>query len=519
MNKSLEVIRWEFWTHFRSRVFLFSTLFSPLLLSFIILLPTLFLQEQNENVKIVGVVNFSDIPVQNLLARELNEKFRLENGSPKYFLLPIRIDESGEYGKYKRRLAGFGKIRDSLQAEYQKIKAKREKIFLRRPSAKRTKLLKSTYYELTYIREKRDISEIDYNNFLATVDSVYREQTLKTADERLASQQIDAYLVIPRDIINGSYGEYHARIIGDENEIEDIRRSLEEIIINQRMEADRISPSLRAKWLKPLTLEKVQISEGKKREFNYYINYFGPIIIVFMLFIAIFTSSGFLFTGILQEKSNRIIEILISSVTSNQLMAGKIIGLGTLGLVQVFFWIFISSMMVLFGAFDTEKMLFISSDNAMLFIIYFILGYFFYAAVYVAVASLFKSEKEAQQINSFLRIVAIFPVLMAILVLNDPQSGLVRFLSYIPFLTPTFMILRVSLFMPASTEIIASILIMVVSIFLMIRLAGKIFRIGILWEGNFPGWSALKRMLAGSGEELTPPPPGIREETEYTEGD
>jgi len=54
--------------------------------------------------------------------RELNEKFRLENGSPKYFLLPIRIDESGEYGKYKRRLAGFGKIRDSLQAEYQKIK-------------------------------------------------------------------------------------------------------------------------------------------------------------------------------------------------------------------------------------------------------------------------------------------------------------------------------------------------------------------------------------------------------------
>ena len=463
------------------------------------------------------MVNFSDMPIQQLLARNLNQNFRLKNGSPKYFLIDIRIDSTKEYGLYKQKLYRLGKIKDSLTAVYRVIKNEREKIFMRRPSAKRTKQLKSTYYELTFIREKKDLSELDYNEYAIKVDSVFQRQTLETADDRLYTRQMDAYLVIPGDILENSYGEYHAIIIGDENEIVDLKRTLQEVVVNQRMEADRISMSLRNRWLKPFKLNKIQISPTGKREYNYYINYFGPIIIVFMLFIAIFTSSGFLFNGILHEKTNRIFELLVSSLSPTQLMAGKIIGLGSLGLVQVFFWIFISFLMTIFKAFDSDQMSFLNADSALLFLVYFILGYFFYASVFVAVAAVFKTEKEAQQVNTFLRLVAIFPILMAILVLNDPQSTIVQYLSYIPFLTPTFMILRVSLSIPMMTDIIISVSILLISIFITIRIAGRLFRVGILWEGKTPDLKMIWSWVMGKKDPKRNDKISIYNITDHTE--
>ena len=182
-----------------------------------------------------------------------------------------------------------------------------------------------------------------------------------------------------------------------------------------------------------------------------------------------------------------------------------------------FFWIFISFLMTIFKAFDSDQISFLNADSALLFLVYFILGYFFYASVFVAVAAVFKTEKEAQQVNTFLRLVAIFPVLMAILVLNDPQSTIVQYLSYIPFLTPTFMILRVSLSIPMMTDIIISVSILLISIFITIRIAGRLFRVGILWEGKTPDLKMVWSWVLGKKDPKRNDKISIYNITDHTE--
>lgn len=495
MRKVWQVIKWEFLIHFRSRTFLISTLFSPLLLSAMIFLPSLFIEEQDSSANIIGIVNFSNVNIDQPLDRELNKQFRLTNGSPKYFLVKIQIDSSGTFSEQHRKLLSLAQKRDSLSVAYNKVKAHREAIFKTRPSRKRTKRLKDSYQELVFLREQKDLSEFEYGNFSTHMDSLYREKIIETADQRLLVRQVDAYLLFPENILENSKCEYHSLFIGDKDVVNRFRKIIEGIVIDKRMEADRVSLNLRRKWLKEIDFELIQLTPGKEKKFDFYVNYFGPIIIVFLLFIAIFTNSGFLFSGILQEKASKIIEILASSVSSEQLMAGKILGLGTLGLFQVFVWMAMTLLMVIFKAMDLQQLSFINLNNAVLFFSYFVLGYFFFSSVYVAVAALFRNEKDAQQVNTFLRIIAIFPVLMAILVLNNPHSSLVQTLSFIPFLTPTFMILRVSLSMPSMAEILLSFAVMIISIILSIHVAGRIFRIGMMYDGEFPGFKTIWKWI------------------------
>jgi ABC-2 type transport system permease protein len=500
MKKILDVIRWEFVTHFRSRTFLFATLFSPILVTLIMLFPTLFIAEESKNAEIVGLINFSDFDFSRQLARELNKQFQLDNGSPRYFLVTVSIDSSQELRQAAAKMRQMQSKRDSLSREYLRIKAEREAIFKQRRSARQRQRLEASYKELTFVREERDLSDFALNRQLTTIDSLYQIGIRATADRRLLNRQLNAYLILHEDIRLNATLEYHSLFPRKEEEVQEIRRVLNDLVIRQRMEADRISPSLRERWLAELKLETYQLTNGGAREFDYLSNYFGPIVIVFLLFLAIFTSSGFLFNGILHEKSNRIIELLASSMAPRQLMAGKIIGLGTLGLVQVLVWVLLTILLILLKAVKIEQMAFISIDNALLFIVYFILGYFLYAAIYVAIAALFRNEKDAQQVNTFLRIIAIFPVLMAMLVLSDPHSSLVRALGFIPLLTPTFMILRISLSDPGWFDILLSIAIMLTSIALLIRIAGRIFQMGILYEGEFPGYAVIRSWFVGTGE-------------------
>jgi ABC-2 type transport system permease protein len=214
------------------------------------------------------------------------------------------------------------------------------------------------------------------------------------------------------------------------------------------------------------------------------VNYLGPIIVVLFLFISIFTSSGFLFSGVLKEKTNRVIELLLSSINHTQLVAGKIVGLGILGIFQIVIWYSLTLLFVGLDVFDTSEISFLTLENGGLFFLYFILGYLFFASIFVGIGSLFSNEEDAHHLNQFMRMLSIIPILMAILVLETPNSLLVRILSFIPPLTPTFMILRTPLGNPPAEDYLISAGIMIVSIIISIFFAGKLFKIGSLLYGK-----------------------------------
>jgi ABC-2 type transport system permease protein len=135
-------------------------------------------------------------------------------------------------------------------------------------------------------------------------------------------------------------------------------------------------------------------------------------------------------------------------------------------------------------------------ENAFYFLHYFSLGYLLYAAIFVSIGAVFSSEQEAQQANIILRTVAIIPVLLVFLFLKDPGSELISILTYIPLLTPYFMIMKLSQYgIPIVSEIYITSIILFISIIGMVFLAAKIFRIGILMYGKKLAFSEVFKLL------------------------
>jgi ABC-2 type transport system permease protein len=204
----------------------------------------------------------------------------------------------------------------------------------------------------------------------------------------------------------------------------------------------------------------------------------------------VLTSGQLLIRSVVEEKSNRLIEILMSSCSANDLMVGKIVGLSGLGILQVMLWAAIAfGISVKFGTslFQVETFL--------IALVYFLLGYLLYAAIFVAAGSPVTTEQEAQQITSYVSLMLIFPVVLAMPVMQNPDSTIVKVLSFIPIFTPSFMVMRLPIQMPALWEILGTIFVLILSVWGMMWAAGKIFRTAILVYGKRPTLSELYRWL------------------------
>jgi ABC-2 type transport system permease protein len=191
-----------------------------------------------------------------------------------------------------------------------------------------------------------------------------------------------------------------------------------------------------------------------------------------------------------EEKSNRVIEVLLSSCTSRDLMVGKILGLSGLGILQMLVYATIGLALTL-----KTNMNLLQPDYFFLTLLYAILGYLFYAAVFVAAGSPVTTEQEAQQITAYISMFLVMPFALIMLVMQNPDSLLVKILSYIPFLTPSVMVLRISVQMPSMFELLATTVLLIVSIALMMWIAGKIFHMAILSYGKRPTLAEIFRWV------------------------
>ncbi|MGB2959695.1 MAG: ABC transporter permease, partial [Bacteroidota bacterium] len=185
--------------------------------------------------------------------------------------------------------------------------------------------------------------------------------------------------------------------------------------------------------------------------------------------------------SVIEEKSSRIVEVLVSSCSPTELMAGKVLGLSALGLTQMAFWALIG--ITVSTSFGLD---FIAPGQALLLAVYFVLGYLFYAAVFIAAGSPLTTEQEAQQVTSYLVLLLIVPIVLAIPAIKTPDASWLKILTYVPFLTPTMMALRIPIQTPPLWEILSTIALMAVSTYFAMIAAGRIFRIAILSTGKTP---------------------------------
>ncbi len=486
MKNLFRIARWEFITRFRSRSFLFNTFISPLLFTAVITLPIFFFNYTPEvSTKLVGVIDLSGKNLAKDLQKQLNRYYRLENQSREYVILKVSVDNSIPYNEALSEYKKAVQYKDSVTAVFNQIKQQRTVYYKNTRMPNRDYFLKTSYEKLQTSREEKELAEIELSRYKASLDSLYKREAHKMADSLLISDVLNAYLLFPDDFTRRGHLEYHSKNPGDLRETERFEKILQTIITEKRMLEDKVPRPKIKRWLHPISIQKYQLMQQGQTEWNFYAQFYGPLIGVFLLFMAIFTSGGYLFSSVLLEKSNRVIEILLSYASSRQLMGGKILGLGFLGLVQVLTWILITALLAASNLIPVDKINYLNLSNAFYFLLYFSLGFLFYGSIFITIGSISSNEYDAQQINQLLRTVAIFPVLLSLVVLAEPNAPLIQALSYIPFLTPSFMIMRIPLSSVSLTmDIYITVGIMIISIIAMILIAGRTFRVATLMQGK-----------------------------------
>ncbi len=347
---------------------------------------------------------------------------------------------------------------------------------------------------------------VDHSGLLHADLPLYTGRFVSYPDEAsgrgaLLAEEIDSLVVLPEDymetgrvVVYGIGGGFSTFVAADEG---DLRNFLVANLLEGQIDAATLDRALA-----PMSLETVTLNEsGEESEesaFSLVGDFVLPYAFSILFVITLFTTSGFLLQGVSEEKEGRIIEILLSSISSTQLLAGKILGLGALGLIQVIVWIgagaaLLSAATALFAMAGILKF---SLSTVTLALVYFVLGYLLFATLMAVAGSMGTTQRESQQIASLFSLAAAIPFMAMSFVFTNPGSPLAVALSYIPLTSPVMMLLRLGISEVPPAEIAISLVLLVAGIALSLWAGAKIFRASLLMYGKRPSLRDLARAFS-----------------------
>ena len=314
------------------------------------------------------------------------------------------------------------------------------------------------------------------------IDNKDTNNLVRESDNEVFNNKIDSYLLINYGGTDSVQLQWRSNSTANYDDIRNFEQAFNEVRIDLKFVKEGLDPSIKRILTKQVSIQPIKISkEGKDQESDFLTVFFSSFVFIILLMIMIMSSGGMLVRSLLEEKSNRLIEILVSSCTPTQLLTGKILGLSMLNLFQIFIWSLIG--IVLAGSTTISPEVF---ANIGLDLVYFVLGFIFYTGIFVGLGAVATTEQEAQQFNSYISMILILPIVFAISAIQNPNSEIVLILSYFPLTTPSIMLLRLNISPVPIMDILTTIFILMVSIFISIYLSSKIFKIGILSYGKRP---------------------------------
>lgn len=331
--------------------------------------------------------------------------------------------------------------------------------------------------------------------------------------ERVLKKELSAYIYIPEDVLEIGARESAVRESEPEQEkveyvsdhttdfekLRAINRALNNVVIEKRLKREGLDPQKVAQYIKRVGLQPIKITKKGEEEDTggtFMISY----ILALIIYMAILIYGQVIMRGVIEEKSSRVVEVVLSSLRPFQLMMGKILGIGAVGLTQFSIWTLFGIGASVYGtsfipAGANFAMPSIPAHVFVYFVVFFILGYFLFGTLYAAIGSLVNSEKEAQQLVMPVTMFLIVPIMLMIFIIRAPNSPIAVFLSFIPFFAPILMFLRITVLIPPFGQIGASIVILILTILFMIWLTAKIYRVGILMYGKRPKFAEIVRWM------------------------
>ena len=332
-----------------------------------------------------------------------------------------------------------------------------------------------------------------------TVDVISpgNDQTRKTLDAMLADKQIDGYLWITPATNSGerpsfSFTPRSAADIGTKGVVSSALRT---VLMRERLAHQGMVASDVESLMQPVKVDTTQAGKNADTTSSFVAIY----VLFFLMYMVILLYGMNVARSIIEEKTSRVFEVLLATIKPEEMMAGKVIGVGSVGLTQVAVWlltaVILTSSSIVGALAGGNVHVSLNPMQIIFFVVYFLLGYLLYSSIAAALGAMVNSEQELQQLNMIL-VMPLAGCMFALApVITNPNGPVARIISFIPFCTPLIMYLRISLATPPAWEIALSIASMMVTIYAILWVASRIYRVGILMYGKKPNLPEILRWL------------------------
>jgi ABC-2 type transport system permease protein len=304
----------------------------------------------------------------------------------------------------------------------------------------------------------------------------------------VAAGALDGYLRIPAGALGTSPVEYHGRTVSDFADIDRLQKVVGEAVIHDRLVKGGIAPDKVHDLTAAVALKTYKVSvEGEKedRGGGFFIAFF----MAMMLYVTVLMWGQALMSGVIEEKTNRVVEIMVASIPPETLLGGKLLGIGAVGLTQCGVWTTCLALAGALGGPALATMGFLPElpiGHAVALLTFFLLGYFLYAGFYASIGASVNTQQEAQSLAFPAALPLILAFIVSLTVFNHPESTLTTVLSFVPLFTPLLMFARVVSQSPPLWQVGLSIVLVLITIVLVVRGAARIYRVGILMYGKRP---------------------------------
>jgi len=356
-----------------------------------------------------------------------------------------------------------------------------------------------------------DNGDLIYDFIKKDVQAVEEEAVFETIQKEVIDEVVDGYIYIPSDLVESRRLRYAARNVSINSEQRVFASAISRIIINRRLENLGLSAEdiRREMQLGQVRIDTPQITDEGEVQSSGGVNFAIAYLLTFLLYISLFIFGAMMMRSVLEEKTQRITETIISSIKPFDLLSGKLAGICAVGITQLTIWgIFIyipvtfgESIILRFAPGASEVIQFLalihfSTFTLIMVIVLFILGFILYASMFAAIGAIVNTDDEAQQLQLFVMAPIMLQYFFFFAVVENPESSMAYWASVFPLFTPILMTARLSLLEPQIPDgFFLSIFLLIITVIAIMKLVSKIYRVGILMYGKRPSLKELIKWL------------------------
>lgn len=331
----------------------------------------------------------------------------------------------------------------------------------------------AAFFASTFVPETREIGMVDRLGAFTPILPEYQDTVQLFGDEEAAraalqADEIASLLVIPEDYIETGRVIMTSKGGGFSTAMLEEADTMQAFFVDHLL-GEEVDAALRERVANPIEPVLVSLEEEGEPEggpLSIVLNLIVPYFLGILLVMTIFVTSGYLLQSVAKEKTSRVMEIILSSVTARELLAGKVLGLGALGLTQVVIWL-LSSVALSGGAvglLGVALPLLVRPQVLILGVVYYALGFLVYAVLMGGVGALGTTQQESQQLAGIFSIMAAIPLMLGGFMFSNPNMTFVRVLSWFPLTAPTMMLLRLPMTEVPAVDIVGSIVLSLIHI-------------------------------------------------------